>query len=336
MYEAHFALRRRPFRATPDLDSYYPATGHECVLARLLQAIAEDEGLVLLVGDVGTGKTLLCHCLLERLGAEANTAFVTNSHLADRAGLYQAILYDLSLPYQGLSEQELRLALTDFLIKNYSGGRRTLVIVDEAQHLAPDLLEELRLLGNLEARGGKAVQVVLVGQPSLLETLRKPALTALNQRLAVRLRLEPLGLEEAADYLLHQLRAAGGRPEAILSDEAIQLLAAGARGVPRLLNQAAHQALLLAQSAGVPAVDAEAALEALALLGLDMEVAAAPGECSVRIETAPVEAEDGPHPAEIEPESPADALPDPTPAVFATTEETTPSCRLFESPRRPA
>src|SRR5262249_5885044 len=139
-----------------------------------LQAIADDEGLAVLTGAVGTGKTLLCHCLLERLGPQASTAFVTNSHLADRAGLFQAILYDLSLPYQGLSEQELRLALTDYLLQNYSGGRRTVILIDEVHHLTPDLLEELRLLGNLEARGGKAVQAVLVGQPALLETLRRP------------------------------------------------------------------------------------------------------------------------------------------------------------------
>jgi type II secretory pathway predicted ATPase ExeA len=274
MDEMRFGLRRRPFRATPDLDSYYPATGHEHALARLLQALRDDEGLALLTGEVGTGKTLVCHCLLERLGAEASTAFITNSHLRDRAGLFQAILYDLALPYQGLSEQELRLALTDFLLKNHAAGRRTVVIVDEAQHLSADLLEELRLLGNLEARGGKAFQAILVGQPALLAVLQRPELAAVSQRLAVRVQLEPLGVEEAADYLLHQLRAAGGQPEAILSEEAVQLLATATRGVPRLLNQAAHHALTLAHQGGTT-VDAEVALEALAELGLAAEPAEA-------------------------------------------------------------
>jgi type II secretory pathway predicted ATPase ExeA len=140
--------------------------------------------------------------------------------------------------------------------------------VDEAQHLNPDLLEELRLLGNLESRQGKAVQVVLAAQLGLLDTLERPELACLRQRLTVRVRLAPLGLDEAADYLIHHLRRAGGRPERIVTDEALEVLARGAGGVPRQLNQAMHQALQLAHSAGAAQVDAEAAVEALALLGL--------------------------------------------------------------------
>src|SRR5262249_21419088 len=111
MYEAHFGFRERPFRATPDTACYYPATSPEQALARLLQALRDDEGMVLLTGEPGTGKTLLCHCLLERLGPEVTSAFLTNSHVSDAAGLLQAILYDLSLPYEKRTEQELRLAL---------------------------------------------------------------------------------------------------------------------------------------------------------------------------------------------------------------------------------
>ena len=126
--------------------------------------------------------------------------------------LLQAILYDLSLPYEGRGEQEMRLALTDHLLRGYEEGRGTVLVVDEAQHLTPDLLEELRLLGNLEARSGKAVQVVLVGQPALLETLRRPELAALWQRLAVRAEVQPLDLQEAADYLLHHAGSPAADP----------------------------------------------------------------------------------------------------------------------------
>jgi type II secretory pathway predicted ATPase ExeA len=268
MYEAHFGLRQRPFRVIPDSDCYYPATSHEQALAQLLQAIAADEGLAVLTGAPGTGKTLLCHCLLERLGQDVTIAYLTNSHVEGRAGLLQAILYDLSQPYAGRTEQELRLALTEFLLENYRAGRRTVLIVDEAQNLPPDLLEELRLLGNLEGRQGRAVQVVLVGQPSLLETLRLPSLAAFAQRLAVRARLESLGVHEAADYLVHHLRTAGGSPADIITDEALEVLARGTQGLPRLLTRAAHQALVLAHAADNALVDAEAALEALAALGL--------------------------------------------------------------------
>jgi type II secretory pathway predicted ATPase ExeA len=272
MYQTHFGLRQRPFPATPDPARYYPATSHERAVARLLNGLADGEGVLLLTGAPGTGKTLLCHCLLERLGPRTNTAFLSNSHVGGRAGLLQAILYDLSLPYENRGEQEMRLALTDHLLRSYTEGRGTILIFDEAHHLSPDLLEELRLLGNLEARAGKAVQVVLVGQPGLLETLRRPELTALAQRLAVRAEVQPLALQEAADYLLHHLRIAGGRPERLFADEALELLSQQTRGVPRLLNQAAHQALNLAAESGAVEVDAEAALEALTLLGLAEEV----------------------------------------------------------------
>jgi type II secretory pathway predicted ATPase ExeA len=270
MYETHFGLRHRPFRATPDSGGYYPATAHERALHRLLEALADGEGLVLLTGGPGTGKTLVCHCLLERLGPDVTSAFLTHGRLGAPAALLQAVLYDLSLPHEGRGEQDMRLAVTDFLLKNYAAGRRAVLLVDEAHHLGPDPLEELRLLGNLESARGKALQVVLVAQPALLDTLRRPELSALNQRLAVRAALEPMSVPEAADYLLHQVRAAGGQPRDVLGDEALELLARGGRGVPRLLNQAAHQALALACAAGTRPVDAEAALEALRLLGLEV------------------------------------------------------------------
>jgi type II secretory pathway predicted ATPase ExeA len=174
----------------------------------------------------------------------------------------------------------LRLALTDFLLKNFAAGKRAVFVVDEAHHLPPDALEELRLLANLESRRGQAVQIVLAGHSSLLETLRRPDLASLAQRAAVRVRLDALPLEEAADYLLHQLRGAGARPEAVVTDEALEVLARGSGGVPRLLNQAAHLALLMAFSAGATLVDAEAALEALTVLGMRVEDTPAEGEGS--------------------------------------------------------
>src|SRR5262249_23606747 len=119
MYESHFGLRERPFPPTPDHAFYYPATSHERALARLLQGLTDGEGLLLLTGPPGTGKTFLCHCLLDRLPTGISTAFLTNSHLTDRASLLQAILFDLSLPYQDRSEQDMRLALTDHLLSTY-------------------------------------------------------------------------------------------------------------------------------------------------------------------------------------------------------------------------
>jgi type II secretory pathway predicted ATPase ExeA len=308
MYETRFGLGRRPFPATPDCACYYPATTHERALALLRRALTDGDGIVVLTGAPGTGKTLLCHCLLERLGPTAVSAFLTNSHLGSRAALLQALLYDLSLPYDG-DEQELRLRLTDFLLASYRAGRPVVLIVDEAQHLSPDLLEELRLLGNLEGGGGRAVQVVLVGQAGLLETLRLPGLAALGQRVTARARLEPLGAEEAIDYLRHHLRAAGGLVEEIATEEALALLACRTAGVPRLLNQAAHQALALADAGDSSTVDVEAALEALAALGLEGAEESGPGPEG---EPAIVEA-----------------------GVLQVGEDSG-ECLLFEAPRRPA
>jgi len=271
MYETRFGLTRRPFPATPDDALYYPATGHEAALATLLRSIDDEEGMALLSGAPGTGKTLLGYCLSERLGPEMVSAFLPNSHLADRSALFQAFLYDLNLPYEEGSEQVLRLRLTDYLLKNCGADQRSILIVDEAQHLSVDLLEELRLLGNLEAGGKKAVQVILLAQPALLQKLADPQLASLHQRLMVRSQVEPLGVEEALDYLLHHLRQAGGSPETIIDEAGLEVLARGTRGVPRLLNQAGHQALLLAHAADLSIVDAEAALEALAHLGLETD-----------------------------------------------------------------
>jgi MSHA biogenesis protein MshM len=278
MYETHFGLRRRPFRATPDSGCYYPATPHESALEQLLAALAEGEGMILVTGAPGTGKTLLCHRLIERLGPGVTSAFLPHGRYGGRAGMLRAILYDLSRPHEAAAETDLRLALADFLLANYAAGKTAVLVMDEAHHLGPDLLEELRLLGNLEAEGGKALQVVLVGEPSVLATLGRPLLSSLGQRLAVRVVLEPMIAEEAGDYILHQLRTAGGTPQDLISPEALELLARSTHGVPRLLNQAAHRALTLASTAGERLVDAEAVVEALGALGLECQDEAAPTE----------------------------------------------------------
>lgn len=270
MGENRYGWTRRPFPSTPDAALYYPASVHEAALAILNRGIAQDEGVILLCGEPGLGKTLLGYLLLERLGDGTCSAFLTNSHFADRAALLQAILYDLALPYEG-AEQTLRLRLTDQLLKNCAAGRRTLIVIDEAHHLNADLLEELRLLANLESGRGKAVQIVLLAQPAIARTLEQPGLESLRQRIAVRANLATLGAEEAYDYLLHHLRLAGARPEKVFDETALETIARGTHGIPRRINQAAHASLELAQQGGLDRIDAEAALEALSMLGMTAE-----------------------------------------------------------------
>ncbi len=187
--------------------------------------------------------------------------------MSDPRALLQALAHDFGLLHEGKSEQELRLALTDFLLDNYSEGRRNLIIMDEAQNLQPVLLEELRLLSNLEGPSGRALQVVLVGQAPLRESLRGAEMRALQQRVGAAARLLPLEIHEAADYLAHHLRFAGRQPEAVVTDEAMEMLARKSCGIPRLLNRLGHAALRLAWQADLPQVDAEVALECVALCG---------------------------------------------------------------------
>jgi type II secretory pathway predicted ATPase ExeA len=311
MYASYFGLKHRPFRSTPDRNAYYAATGHETALGQLRQALGDGEGLALLTGEAGMGKTLLCHCLLA--DEAAPSAFLTNSHFPDRAALLQTMLFDLGLPYDAPGEQALRLALTDYLLKKLAEGQRAILVVDEAQNLSPDLFEELRLLGNIESSAGKALQIIVVGQSAVEQTIAFPELDGFRQRLVIRARLEPLGRHEAADYIAHQLRLAGGRPERLFTEEALDLLARSAGGVPRLLNQVAHQCLCFAFQNDLRVVDAEVAVEACTMLDLPVEDPPEEAELSVLPEEQDAAAE-----SETEPE-----------------EDDSPS-GLFASPTRPA
>ncbi len=272
---SHFGMTRRPFRPGVDSESYFPAPSHEAALAAVAAAFARRESVALLDGPPGTGKSLVARRWLQRLPPEVPRAVLPNVH-APRAGdLLQAILFDLSQPYQGLGEEELRLAVTGQLLAAAASACPTVLLIDEAQHLTPAALEEVRLLGNVETRDGPAAFVLLVAQPALREALGRPGHEALAQRVAVRCGVEPLSPSESAEYLRHQVRAAGGDPERVFEADAVTLLAGACGGVPRVLNQAAGLAAELAADAGTEMVDAEAVLEALSRLGREP---AEPGE----------------------------------------------------------
>jgi type II secretory pathway predicted ATPase ExeA len=329
MYES-FGMRERPFRPIADPECYYPATGHEAVLAQLLLGIQEDEALLLLTGDPGVGKTILCHCLLDRLGESVASVFLTHSHFGGRSGLLQAILYDLGLPHESRSEQELRLALTGYLLKNYEAGRRTVVIIDEAQNLTLDLLEEIRLFTNLEGKSGKALQALLVGQPALLQMLELRDAAVINQRALVRGRLEPFGAYEAADYLYHQVRQAGGKPDEIFAEEAVDVAVRSAGGNPRLLNRVASLAFTIAHNAGSKVLDVEAVLEALSRLGLEETATEADAGIEAEGDASELSADENPVPVLSLEEESAPLREE------ATVPDVPRQRRVFLPPRRPA
>lgn len=269
---AHFGLARRPFRPTPDTDTYCATATHEAAGSVLTRTYSDGGGVVVIDGEAGTGKTLVVLRFLESLPEDTCCVILQATRFSRPADFFQAILFDLGKPYQNLSEQELRLAVYGELLDALADEKTVVLFVDEAQNLTAEVLEEIRVLGNLETKASKALLVVLVGQSALRELLAKPESASFSQRVAARARISPLVHEESIRFVRHQLRECGGRPEWLIAEEALTLLAMHSGGVPRVLNRAALLAFGLAGAAGVKEVDAEPVIEALQQLELMPEV----------------------------------------------------------------
>lgn len=244
MYEAFYGLSEPPFRLTPDPHYLYLSTHHREALGHLLFGIREGTGFIAVTGDIGTGKTTLLRALLRDLEANTIVGYIFNPALSDLE-LLQTVNSEFSIPASSTSKKELVDELNRFLVAQKLAGKRVVIIVDEAQNLPPATLEQLRLLSNLETETTKLLQIVLVGQPELKLLLGRPELAQLNQRITVRWHLEPLDRAETSRYIAHRLRIAGGPGTAdIFSPGALRLLYRYSGGVPRLINIAAHRALL--------------------------------------------------------------------------------------------
>ena len=244
MYEAFYGLSEPPFRLTPDPHYLYLSTHHREALGHLLFGIREGTGFIAVTGDIGTGKTTLLRALLRDLEANTIVGYIFNPALSDLE-LLQTVNSEFSIPAASTSKKELVDELNRFLVAQKLAGKRVVIIVDEAQNLPPATLEQLRLLSNLETETTKLLQIVLVGQPELKLLLGRPELAQLNQRITVRWHLEPLDRAETARYIAHRLRIAGGPATAdIFSPGALRLIYRYSGGVPRLINIAAHRALL--------------------------------------------------------------------------------------------
>ncbi|MHB1011352.1 MAG: ExeA family protein [Desulfobacteria bacterium] len=245
MYEEYFSLKERPFSLTPDPEFLFLSGSHQQALDHLLFGLESGEGFIVVTGDIGVGKTTVCRALLRRLPERFATAMVVNTLLTEKE-LLRTVLDDFGVPVPDGTRKDLLDALNRFLLAEAEGGRSPVLIIDEAQNLAPSLLEQVRLLSNLETEKRKLLQIVLFGQKELQEKLRLPQLRQFDQRITVRATILPLDLRETSRYVQHRMSVAGAAGSAFLSPSAERLLHRRSRGVPRRINQLCDRALLAA------------------------------------------------------------------------------------------
>lgn len=244
MYKDYFGLNSKPFSIAPDPHFLYMSERHREALAHLIYGLQTDGGFVLLTGEVGTGKTTICRCLLEQIPADTKIAFVLNPKLTVPE-LLATICDELGVNYpaQNTSIKVFIDTINHYLLEAHAQGQKTVVIIDEAQNLSIDVLEQIRLLTNLETNKQKLMQVIMLGQPELKQMLAKPELRQLAQRITARYHLDPLSTEEMASYIRHRLAVAGvERP--LFSDATIRKMYQLSGGVPRLINLLCDRALL--------------------------------------------------------------------------------------------
>lgn len=255
VYEQFFGLASKPFALTPDARFLYRSRRHAMALTMLEYGLESQAPLLLLTGEVGSGKTTLVRRFLDDVGDRWCVALISNTHRRVQSVLGWT-LSALAIAPADDSDIACYEALVDACIRQYAAGRRTLLVVDEAQNLSTDVLEELRLLLNVNSNQDLVLQILLVGQPELRATLRQPNLRQLAQRVAADYHLRPLEREETAGYIQHRLRVAGG-DSAIFDPSAVEFVHARTGGVPRLVNQLCDMALVYAFASGQRFVDAE-------------------------------------------------------------------------------
>jgi general secretion pathway protein A len=256
MYTEFFHLRESPFSIAPNPRFLYPSAKHREALAHLLYGIKEEGGgFVALTGEVGTGKTTLCRCLIEQLPENVDVALVLNPRL-DALELLATVCDELRIPYppHGVSLKPLVDALNAYLLEAHARGRRTVLVIDEAQNLSYEVLEQIRLLTNLETSQSKLLQIILLGQPELTRLLEQKRLRQLAQRITARYHLTPLTRAETCDYIRHRL-AVSGALHPLFTRRAMRAVHRLSGGIPRLINMICDRALLGAYALGKPRVE---------------------------------------------------------------------------------
>jgi general secretion pathway protein A len=255
MYERYFGFRTKPFALTPDPEFLYPSRQHAMAMTMLEYGLESHAAFSLLTGDIGSGKTTLVRRLLRGLGDQVAVGLISNTHERFRS-IHGWALSALGIAPVDDSEIAKYEALVDSFVREYSKGRRTLLILDEAQNLSIEVLEELRLLSNVNSEKDLVLQILLVGQPELRAKLSRPELRQFAQRVSVDFHLRPLDRAETHAYVRHRLKIAGG-PQTLFLPEAIEFVYARTHGIPRLLNQLCDLSLVYAFAERKQRIDAD-------------------------------------------------------------------------------
>jgi general secretion pathway protein A len=243
MYNTFYEFKESPFNITPDPGFFFLSQRHQEALSSLVYGIQSKKGFIEITGEVGAGKTTICRCLLSMLDKSVRTALILNPHLSD-IQMLRTIVQDFGVTAKGNTKKDLFDAFNRFLLEQLTLGNNVALIIDEAQNLKPVLLEQIRMLSNLETEKEKLLQIVLVGQPELRELLARDNMRQLRQRVAVRYHLTPLNLEEVIQYVQHRLKVAGASLSLKFSRTALEIIYRYSKGIPRVINIVCDKALL--------------------------------------------------------------------------------------------
>jgi len=243
MYCQYYGLKERPFNVTSDPAFFFSSKKHQEALSHLLYGVTQRKGIVVVTGEIGTGKTTLCRFFLEQLNKDTKVAFILNPYLSE-IQLLEAIMKDFGLEVKDKNRLAFVSEFNKFLLKEAQDGNNVVLIIDEAQNLKSRQLEQIRLLSNLETQKEKLMQIVLMGQPELNRKLSLYELRQLQQRIMVRYHISPLDADEIKHYINHRLNVAGANGRVRFDDLAMHLIAEFSCGVPRLINIICDRALL--------------------------------------------------------------------------------------------
>jgi general secretion pathway protein A len=270
MYADYFGLKENPFSLSPEPRYLFLSEQHRDALNCLIYGIKEKKGFVLISGGIGLGKTTICRSLLSSLDDSVETALIFNTAISD-LDLLETILdeYGIAIKNESRNKKYYIDALNDFLLSNFAAGKTAVLLIDEAQNLSHSVLEQVRMLSNLETEAEKLIQIILIGQPELANNLMLPALRQLNERITVRYDLKPFSPPEVTEYIRHRLKVAQGPGSVNFTRGALSLIYFFSEGIPRRINALCDRALLIAYTKNVTKIDRKIIRLAVNDIGLD-------------------------------------------------------------------